>query len=67
MSVLSQLDHKLVLDAAKRLKNIVTRTPVMESSYFNKITGCNVYFKCENFQRVKKHYFYWLFIIVINF
>eukprot|EP01084_Bolivina_argentea_P145315 254722_1 len=51
MSVLSQLDHKLVLDAAKRLRNVVTRTPVIESSYFNKATGCNIYFKCENFQR----------------
>eukprot|EP01083_Nonionella_stella_P302284 1041612_1 len=51
MSVTSKLDHRLVMDAAQALKHKVTRTPVIESSYFNKASGCNVYFKCENFQK----------------
>lgn len=50
-SIQNHLDYRKVMDAAKRLNGIVTRTPIMESSYFNKKIGCNVYFKLENFQK----------------
>ena len=38
--------------AAKRLAGIVNRTPVMTSRTLNAICGCEVYLKCENYQRV---------------
>lgn len=39
-------------NAAVRLKNIAHRTPVLTSSQANKKCGAQVFFKCENFQRV---------------
>ena len=38
--------------AAKRLAGIVNHTPIMSSRTLNEICGCDVYLKCENFQRV---------------
>lgn len=38
--------------AAARLAGIVNQTPVMTSRTLNEICGCDVYLKCENFQRV---------------
>jgi threo-3-hydroxy-L-aspartate ammonia-lyase len=40
-----------VLNAAQRLHGIAHRTPVLTSRTVNEQTGCQVYFKCENFQR----------------
>lgn len=37
--------------AAKRLDGIARRTPVLTSTTVNQITNCQVFFKCENFQR----------------
>jgi threonine dehydratase len=38
--------------AHERIKRYVHRTPVMTSEGINAIAGCNLYFKCENFQKV---------------
>ena len=38
--------------AAQRLQGAAHRTPVMTSRTLNKLTGAQVYLKCENFQRV---------------
>ncbi|MBK8985084.1 MAG: pyridoxal-phosphate dependent enzyme [Chloroflexi bacterium] len=38
--------------AAARLAGIVKQTPVMTSRTLNERTGCEIYLKCENFQRV---------------
>lgn len=38
--------------AYDRIKDNVVKTPVMTSTTIDSITGCQVYFKCENFQRV---------------
>ena len=38
--------------AALRLSGVAHRTPVLTSRTFDRITGSQVYFKCENFQRV---------------
>lgn len=38
--------------AAKQVAGIVNHTPVMTSRTLNEICGCEVYLKCENFQRV---------------
>lgn len=49
---MTQLDPSIVAKAAQRLEGIVNRTPVMTSRTLNGRTGCQVYLKCENFQRV---------------
>lgn len=38
--------------AKKRLKNYAHVTPIMTSSTLNRLVGADVYFKCENFQRI---------------
>lgn len=37
--------------AHERIKPYIHRTPVMTSSYLNALTGAELYFKCENFQK----------------
>jgi len=41
-----------IRDAQKRLKDVANQTPVMQSSQLNKQLGADIYFKCENFQKV---------------
>lgn len=41
-----------VLDAAERIKAYASRTPVLQSSSLNELLGYQLYFKCENFQKV---------------
>ncbi len=41
-----------ILEAHERIKNQIHRTPILSSSQINNIAGCEVYFKCENFQKV---------------
>jgi threonine dehydratase len=41
-----------ILDAQKRIQNVVVKTPVMTSSTIDRMTKSTVFFKCENFQRV---------------
>ena len=41
-----------VEEAYKRVKPYVHHTPVLTSSYINGLSGAEVYFKCENFQRM---------------
>jgi len=38
--------------AMQRLKGVVNKTPVMTCSTLNEQLGANIYFKCENFQKV---------------
>ncbi len=40
-----------MLDAHDRIKPYIHRTPVLTSSYFNELTGAELFFKCENFQK----------------
>ena len=40
-----------VLDAHERIKPYIHRTPVLTSSYLNNLTGAELFFKCENFQK----------------
>lgn len=37
--------------AHQLVKTYIHRTPVLTSQTLNKITGCQLYFKCENFQK----------------
>jgi threonine dehydratase len=45
-------EYKELKDILARLKPHVHNTPVLTSSMFNEISGCQAYFKCENFQRM---------------
>lgn len=38
--------------AHERIKPFIHRTPVLSSQQINKIFGCELFFKCENFQKV---------------
>ena len=41
-----------VAAAARRLAGHARRTPVMSSRQVDERTGCQVFFKCENLQRI---------------
>lgn len=41
-----------IQDARNRTKSIVRKTPILTSEYFNKIVGAELFFKCENFQKL---------------
>jgi threonine dehydratase len=43
---------KDIQDAHSRIKPFVHRTPVLSSKLLNDIFSCELYFKCENFQKV---------------
>lgn len=39
-----------MLEAHDRIRPHIRRTPVRTSDYLNELAGCELYFKCENFQ-----------------
>ncbi len=41
-----------ILNAHERIKPFIHRTPVLTSEQLDKIFGCELFFKCENFQKV---------------
>ncbi|KXN73417.1 pyridoxal-phosphate dependent enzyme superfamily [Conidiobolus coronatus NRRL 28638] len=41
-----------IKEAASYLSNVVHRTPVLTCKSLNELTGLNILFKCENFQKV---------------
>jgi len=43
---------KDIQEAYQRIRPFVHRTPLMSSSYLNSVFGAELYFKCENFQKV---------------
>jgi len=40
-----------VIAAHERIAPYIHRTPVLTSTYFNELTGAQLFFKCENFQK----------------
>lgn len=38
--------------AHERIRSYIHRTPVLQSKTLNAITGCELFFKCENFQKI---------------
>src|SRR5450432_3074646 len=38
--------------AHERIRPYIHRTPVMTSNFLDEMAGCQLYFKCENFQKV---------------
>ena len=47
----SMVELKDISEAYQRIRGAANHTPVLTSRTINKITGCTVYFKCENMQR----------------
>lgn len=45
------LNFETILDAHKRLKNNVVKTPLLKSYILDEILGADVWLKCENLQR----------------
>ena len=41
-----------ISEAHERIKPYIHRTPVLTSASLNEIAGCQLFFKCENFQKV---------------
>jgi len=41
-----------IISAHKRILNVIHKTPVLTSSSINMMLGAELYFKCENFQKV---------------
>ncbi len=40
-----------MLAAHARIKPYIHRTPILTSSFLNTLSGCEIFFKCENFQK----------------
>ncbi len=41
-----------IMDAYERIKLLINRTPIISSANLNKLLDAELYFKCENFQKV---------------
>jgi threonine dehydratase len=41
-----------IIDCHDRIRPYIHRTPVLQSTSINELTGCKVLFKCENFQKI---------------
>ena len=47
-----EFKKQTIISAQKRIKNLIHNTPVLTSESINNISGANLYFKCENFQKI---------------
>src|SRR5688500_10154477 len=45
-------DKQSIEDAHNRIGRYVQRTPVITSSSIDELAGCQLFFKCENFQKI---------------
>ena len=41
-----------LIDCHDRIKPFIHNTPVLTSKFINNLTGADIYFKCENFQKM---------------
>ncbi len=46
------IDYSDVKEAYDRIKTVINKTPVLTSSTLNEMTNSQLFFKCENFQKV---------------
>ena len=46
------IDKEKIKKAHKRISKDIHNTPVLTSQSIDKISGCKIYFKCENFQKI---------------
>lgn len=47
-----QVSKESILDAHQRIKPFIHQTPVLTNSTINEIAGADLFFKCENFQKI---------------
>jgi len=52
MNKKTDLSYTDIIVAYERIRGFVHRTPVLTSTSINRMFGCSLYFKCENFQKV---------------
>ncbi len=43
---------KTIKNVAKKIKPYIHKTPILTSTLLNEIVGCDIFFKCENFQKM---------------
>ena len=41
-----------IKNVAKKIKPYIHETPILTSNLLNEIVGCNIFYKCENFQKM---------------
>jgi threonine dehydratase len=41
-----------IIEAHKRIRSFIHHTPVLTNSTLNQLSGAEIYFKCENFQKI---------------
>ncbi len=41
-----------IKNVAKKIKPYIHETPILTSTLLNEIVGCDIFFKCENFQKI---------------
>ncbi len=46
------MNRETLIQVHNRVKPFIHKTPVLTSELINKICGCKVFFKCENFQKM---------------
>ena len=46
------MDKETLLNCYNRLESYIHRTPILSSQLINEIVGSELFFKCENFQRM---------------
>ena len=47
-----EINKQSIINAQRRIKSLIHNTPILSSESMNKISGANIYFKCENFQKI---------------
>jgi len=47
-----EITKEQIIEAHERIKPFIHRTPVLTSKTLNAISGANLFFKCENFQKI---------------
>lgn len=51
MAMINIPQREDIIKAAERISPYLHKTPVLTSTAINKMAGCNIFFKCENFQK----------------
>jgi threonine dehydratase len=49
---MSKVTQEVIKEAHNRIKQFINRTPVLKSDSINQLVGAELFFKCENFQKV---------------
>ena len=46
-----EFSKDLLLEIYEKIKPFINKTPVLQFDFINDLCNCNIYFKCENFQK----------------